>query len=247
MIRVIPIILVKDSRVYQSLSFRNLVYLGDPQNTLSIFSHLPVDELIILSLDGILSDQDLAIFSNNTFIPVGYGGGIRTLEDAKRVFAHGYEKIVIRSGELCSRLGIRQLSSIYGNSSISVKFDYQFDQQSLVVHQNGKSYRCTIEKFLNTITDFVEAGAGEIILTNMDRVGTWKGADWDFGQLCQSKIPIPLIINGGIGSEPEIIAALENSHLGGIGISSFFSFAAKDQGVLIHVPSRLEKILEQRR
>lgn len=247
MLRIIPILLVKNKRVYQSLGFNRLIYLGDPQNTLAIFSQLPVDELLIFSLDGILGDHELAILSNNTFIPIGYGGGVRTLDDAKKIFALGYEKIVIRSGELCSPLGIQRLSGIYGSSSISVKFDYTWEKQSLVIHQDDRKTHYTTESFLDALQNFVEAGAGEIILTDMERVGTWHGADWNFAEFCQSRVPIPLVLNGGIGSDSEIIEALGKSQLSGVGIGSLFSFAQKDQGVLIHIPPKLERILETRR
>ena len=78
-------------------------------------------------------------------------------------------------------------------------------------------------------------------------MGTWIGADWLFGEECQSHASVPVIINGGVKSETEIADAINSSLLGGVGISSLFSFSAPSQGVLIHIPPTLETLLEQRR
>ena len=247
MFRVIPIVLVKNERVFQSIGFRDLIYLGDPQNTLSIFSQLPVDEIVVLNLDGLAKDPSLAIYSNSVFIPVGYGGGIDSIDKAHRVFSHGFEKIILRSGNLASAAGIEKLSNIYGNSAISIKLDYNWINGELVVEQNRSRSNHTIQSFFQLIKNFCDSGVGEILLTDIARVGTWKGADWLFGEECQSHVSVPIIINGGVRSDTEIADAMNSSLLGGVGIGSLFSFSAPSQGVLIHIPPTLEILLEQRR
>lgn len=247
MFRVIPIVLVKNQRVFQSVGFRDLVYLGDPQNTLSIFSQLPVDEIVVLNLDGLATDRNLAIYSNSAFIPVGYGGGIDSVDRAHRVFSYGFEKIILRSGDLASATGIEKLSNIYGSSAISIKLDYRWINGEIVVEQNGNKSNHTIKSFFRVIKNFCDSGVGEIILTDIARVGTWIGADWLFGEECQSHASVPVVINGGVNSDTEIADAINSSLLGGVGIGSLFSFSAPSQGVLIHIPPTLETLLEQRR
>ena len=139
--RIIPTLLLRNESLVKTMRFGKFTYVGDPCNTVRIFNELEVDELLFLDITATLEKRSpnlrvLADIASECFMPLGYGGGIRTLEDAKSVFDIGFEKIVINSYAIENPDFIRQLASTYGSQAVIVSIDVKKSSQKYECYYN---------------------------------------------------------------------------------------------------------------
>ncbi|MEC8420791.1 MAG: AglZ/HisF2 family acetamidino modification protein [Verrucomicrobiota bacterium] len=243
--RVIPTLLIQNGDLIKTSKFKNAEYIGDPVNAIKIFNEKEVDELIVLdvskSKEKLEPDYDLIEeFAGECFMPLTYGGGIKTLEQAGRIFRLGVEKICINS--LCFQdvSIIKSMVKKFGSQSIVASIDVKktlFGRYKLYDSSSSCSYDA---KFLeNHLQQLLHVGVGEIMLGSIDKDGTLSGPDLNIIKKVSEKIRIPLISIGGVSSLEDI----KNSVLAGasaVAAGAFFVFHGKRRAVLITYPSYQE-------
>lgn len=248
--RVIPCLLLKDNSLVKTITFNKFNYIGDPANTVRIFNELEVDELVFLDITAHLPSKTINFevlqeIANECFMPLSYGGGIETLEDAEKIFAIGFEKIVVNSAAIQNPRFISKLADKFGSQSVIVSIDVKrsFWGKYKVLTNGGKMASC-----LSPVQWAVEAeaqGAGELLLTSIDREGTWKGFDKEITREISDAVGIPVIANGGAGNLDHIEDVVKHGHASAVALGSMVVYQKQGYGVLVNFPDRanLEKRL----
>lgn len=245
--RVIPALLLRDGGLVKTHRFKDSKYLGDPINVIRIFNDKEVDELLVLDISASKDNRepDYALieeFAGECFMPLAYGGGVRTVQQAKRIFASGVEKICIQSSALDNPQFVRQLVDCFGSQSIMVSLDIKrswLGQPKVFV----ASRDCAIATdWLQLLTDLVDAGAGEVLLNAVDKDGTLSGPDLKLIGQASNHIDVPLVAVGGISSLADIKSAVD-AGASAVAAGAFFVFYGPHRAVLITYPKYNE--LEQ--
>ena len=241
--RVIPCLLLKHSGLVKTVKFKNPTYLGDPRNTVKIFNDKEVDELVLLDTTITLEKKkpnfDL-IFEivSEAFMPVAYGGGIRNLDDAKRILSLGVEKIVINSYAVEHPAFVTEAARQFGSSSVVVCIDVKkrlFGKSTVHIHSGRKS--TPIDPVDHAI-HMEQLGAGELIVNSIDRDGTMSGYDLEIIRMISSKVTIPVIACGGAGTVEHLGAAVKQAGASAVAAGSLFVFHGKHRAVLINFPEQ---------
>lgn len=241
--RIIPTLLLRNESLVKTIRFGKFAYIGDPCNTLRIFNELEVDELLILDITATLYKRSpnlnlLRDIANECFMPLSYGGGIRTFEHAKAIFKVGFEKVVINSYSVENPAFISQLTDHFGSqaivASIDVKRDFWGVNQVWTYGGRKKIWRDPVE----WAKELERLGAGEILLTSIDREGTWEGFDLDLNKAVSEVVDIPVISNGGAGNIGHIEAVVNNGGASAVALGSMVVFQKKNMGVLVNFPDK---------
>ncbi len=240
--RVIPALLVRDGCLVKTVRFGQFSYVGDPCNTVRIFNELEVDELLVLDISKDRAERGpdlklIADLADECFMPLGYGGGIRSLADARAVFATGIEKVVINTAAADRPHIISEVAAVYGNQAVIVSIDVK---KGLL----GKRTVWTANGQRNTGLDPVEwavqvarLGAGEILLTSIDREGTWEGFDVDLIRKVADAVQVPVIAHGGAGSLQDVGKAVAEGGASAVALGSMVVFQRRGMGVLVNFPA----------
>lgn len=237
--RIIPCLLLRDGALVKTVKFGKFQYVGDPLNTCRIFNELEVDEMMILDIMASKCNREpdfelLQKLTSECFMPLSYGGGIKNIEQAQKIFSMGFEKIVINSSLFYKLDLIKEIANIYGSQSLIVSIDIKRNMIGKYdVYSNSGSHKEEV-KLLNWVEKVEEAGAGEILLTNISREGTWSGFDTEIIKKVSERVMIPVIAHGGAGCEKDIIEAVKDGGASAIALGSMVVFQNKDMGVLIN-------------
>lgn len=242
--RVIPCLLLRKAGLVKTVKFSNARYVGDPINAVRIFNEKEVDELVFLDIDATPSGAGpnfelLADIASEAFMPFGYGGGIRTIDQVKRLFGLGVEKIIVNSAIASNPKLISQAAEIAGRSSVVASIDVRrswIGRYSVVVNC-GKTdtMRDPVE-----YAKFVEQlGAGEILLNSIARDGTMSGYDLELIKRISEAVSIPVVAVGGAGELGHFLEAV-NCGASAVAAGSMFVFHGKHRAVLITYPSYKE-------
>lgn len=243
--RIIPCLLLVDESLVKTVKFKKYGYIGDPSNTVRIFNELEVDELCFLDIRATVQKRGvnfkiLQDIANECFMPLSYGGGIRDFETVKKILSIGFEKVVINSIAFEEPSFITKLSEHFGSQSVIVSID---------VKKNilGKYQVFTKDGTNNTKLNPVEwalevekRGAGEILITSMDKEGTWEGFDLQLIRSISDAVSIPVIANGGAGNVKDIGMAVKQGGASAVALGSMLVYQAKGMGVLVNFPDRIE-------
>ena len=244
-IRVIPTLTIDGrGRLVKTVRFDKRTYIGDPINAVRIFNGKEVDELLLLDIDatkeGRSPDYDaIEEIVSEAFMPVGYGGGIRTMEEVTRLFQCGIEKVVISSAAANLDL-IHEASQRFGAQSVAVCLQvkrglmggYSVRFNSVAAGSSDKP-----EDFARKV---VEAGAGEVIVYAIDRDGAYKGYDLALLQAVSSAVDVPVVACGGARNIDDFRAAVAEAGCSAVAAGSLFVYRSAGQGVLISYPSQAE-------
>ena len=228
----------------KTVQFKSAKYVGDSLNAIKIFNDKECDELIVLDISaskkGTKPDYDfISALASECFMPLGYGGGVRTIEDMKKLFSLGIEKVILNSAAINDVELISNAARIFGSQSIVVSIDVQkniFGKYYLYSHSGLQVKQ---KEIFNHIDAVVEAGAGEIILNSVDRDGAMKGYDLSLIKKVSTYIDVPLVALGGAGSLRDLADAISVGALGAAA-GSFFIFHGPHRGVLISYPNQSE-------
>lgn len=247
--RVIPCLLLKNNGLVKTLKFAKPKYVGDPINAIRIFNDKEVDELMVLDINASKQQSKLNYelieeFASECFMPLCYGGGIRTVEQAQQIFALGVEKVCLQSAALDDLDIIRKIADRYGNQSIVVCVDIKknwLGKKKLYAAARGKWASQDWRKF---ILSAVESGAGEIVINSVDQDGTLQGMDLDLIREASNTISVPVIAMGGIGNINDIKLAVD-AGASAVAAGGFFVFHGPHRAVLITYPKyhELERLL----
>lgn len=239
--RVIPVLLINKNGLYKTIKFRDPKYVGDPLNAVSIFNKKEVDELIILDFRATIENRrpDFKLIENiasRCFMPLCYGGGIRTLDDGKKIISSGVEKISLNSIITDNPGFIEKAANAFGSSAIIVSVDVRknlFGKYEICTHSGTI---CIKEKPEVYVKYLQESGAGEIFLNNISNDGTMNGYDLELiSNVCKS-VSIPVIVCGSAGNLNDFKCAINNG-ASAVAAGSYFVFHGKHRGVLISYPS----------
>jgi len=248
--RVIPTLLLRGKSLVKTVRFGKFNYVGDPANTVRIFNELEVDELIFLDISVSQEGHEpnfklLAEIANECFMPLGYGGGISNLRHAQTIFEIGFEKIAINTHSFVNKELITEIADVYGSQAVIASIDVK-------TSFFGKPTVCTLGKKLNKKYDPVawakeveNLGAGEILLTCIDREGTWSGFDLEIVKSVADAVSIPVIAHGGAGSIEHLRQVVKEAHASAVALGSMVVFQKKGMGVLVNFPEKevLEEVL----
>ncbi|MDD5593722.1 MAG: AglZ/HisF2 family acetamidino modification protein [Candidatus Margulisbacteria bacterium] len=240
--RVIPCLLIKNKGLVKTVRFTEPKYVGDPINAVNIFNEKEVDEIILLdiaaTLEGREPDYDLiSNIAGECFIPLGYGGGVRSQECIRKLFNLGIEKVVINSYAVENPEFIRIATASFGSQSIVVSIDVKRNVWGKYeVCVNGGRKRTKHDPVI--FAQEMEAlGAGEIFLNSIDRDGTAQGYDLKLIKLVSEAVNIPVIACGGAGKLEDFKTAIEAGKASAVAAGSLFVFQGKHRAVLISYPS----------
>lgn len=250
--RVIPIILIDGNRCFKTYKFKSKKYIGDPINIIKIFNEKEVDEIIVLDINSSKYNQEpnyklIEEMASECFMPMSYGGGIKNIYQAKRLFSLGIEKLSLQNAYLQNMNFISELSNEFGSQSIICSIDIKknfFGKYRMYDSCNQKIKIVQIKKYIKQIEN---AGAGELLLNAVDRDGTLRGQDLTLIREISSFISIPLISAGGISSLSDIKNSI-NYGADAVAAGAFFCFYGVHKAVLISYPKykKLQKILGEK-
>lgn len=239
--RVIPCLLLMNNGLVKTTKFRGPVYIGDPINAVKIFNEKEVDEIILLDITATEcrrgpNFQLISDIASECFMPLAYGGGIKSLSDIKKVIDIGVEKVIINSSAIESPLFIREAAGLYGSQSIIISIDVKkkFSGAYEVFSHRGRN-GTDLDPAQHAVR-MEEEGAGEIFLNSIDKDGTREGYDIELIKRVSSAISIPLIACGGAGSLSDFKEAVK-AGASAVAAGSFFVFYGKYKAVLINYPS----------
>lgn len=238
--RVIPCLLLRNGGLVKTLKFADEKYVGDPINAIRIFNDKEVDELMVLDITASKDKKEpnyslIEQFASECFMPLTYGGGIKTMEQAQRLFNSGIEKICLQTAVLDDLSLVKSLSDKWGSSSILVSIDVKrnwMGQPKLYSAAMGKTLD---KKWTDYMLEAVKAGAGEIILNAVDKDGTMKGMDTELINEAAKILSVPLVAVGGAGSLADIKAAVD-AGASAVSAGAFFVFQGPHRAVLITYP-----------
>ena len=239
--RVIPVLLLRGESLVKTVRFGKFTYVGDPVNTVRIFNELEVDELLFLDITASRENRSpnlklLAEIAEECFMPLGYGGGIRSLDQAKAVFDVGFEKVAINTHAAKNPVLISEIASQYGSQAVIASIDVK---RGLFGGQTVRTLAGRHNTRREPVTCAVEAekmGAGEILLTSIDREGTWEGFDLELIKRVTDAVSIPVIAHGGAGSLKDIKKVIKGAKVSAVALGSMLVFQKKGMGVLVNFP-----------
>jgi cyclase len=239
--RIIPVLLLYKGGLYKTKHFKKPVYVGDPINTVRIFNEKQVDELMILDIDCSVSNLEpnyelIEEISSEAFMPVAYGGGVNSLEIAKKLFQLGIEKVVLNTVLQHNTQIIKEIGTIYGAQSVVASIDFK---KNLFGKTNAyfKNGSIKADKTITQLANLYEtAGAGELLLNDIDREGSYAGYNLTMLKELVSILNIPVVVSGGASQNTDFAAAA-SSGASGMAAGSMFIYQRPHNAVLISYPS----------
>ncbi len=241
--RVLPALLLQGGRLVKTVRFRKPRYVGDPINAVRIFNEKEVDELIVIDIDagragGSIPLKLVTRIAGECFMPMTYGGGIRTLDQIAEIMAAGVEKVSINRAAVADRGFVARAAKRFGSQSIVVSIDVRrrlFGQYEICV--DGGRRRAGLEP-VSLALELESEGAGEILLTSINQEGTMTGYDVDLVRRVASAVSIPVIACGGAGSIDDVIGVVCDAGAAAAAVGSMAVYQGRNRGVLIGFPTR---------
>lgn len=239
--RIIPLLLLDRGGLYKTVRFRHPGYVGDPVNCVKIFNEKEVDELVLLDFRATVEGRGpdfvkITEIAGEAFMPMGYGGGIKCSDDARRVFDAGFEKVVLNSVLFERPSLVAEIAGAYGSQAVVASMDVRkgFFGRREVWRQGGRQ-RTGLDPVV-WARRVQDAGVGEILLNSIDRDGTWSGYDLDLIRQVSVAVQVPVVACGGAGSYDDLRRGVE-AGASAVAAGSLFVYQKKGMGVLISFPS----------
>ena len=245
--RITPCLLIHEGGLVKTVGFKNPKYVGDPINAVKIFNEKEADELIILDIDATAEGREpnyrlIAQFAAESRMPLCYGGGVKTVEQAKRIISLGVEKVAISSAALENPNLLSVLAAEIGRQSVVAVLDVKrrsFGREHEVWTHNAK--RNTGRTVAEVAQEFAALGAGEIVINSIDNDGEMKGYDLVVAQKIRETVRIPITLLGGAGTLADIGELIKACGVVGASAGSLFVFKGTYRAVLISYPSQTQK------
>ena len=242
--RVIPCLLLRGRGLVTTHRFRDPRYVGDPVNTVRIFNEKEVDELIVLDITATPESKEppyqvIEELASECFMPLSYGGGIRTIEQIRKLFSLGIEKVVINTEAVRHPDFIEKVASEFGSQSVVVAIDVKRSWlgKYRVLSEGGR--KATSLDPVTYAKEVSDRGAGEIVLTSIHQDGTMSGYDLDIIRSVSEAVSVPLVANGGAGSYDHFAAAV-GAGASAAAAGSLFAYQGANRSVLINYPTQEE-------
>lgn len=243
--RVIPCLLLQGRGLVKTVKFADPVYLGDPINIVKIFNDKEVDELVLLDIAATRNRRGpnfelLAEIASEAFVPLAYGGGITKVEEIQRILNLGYEKVVLNSSAFEIPDLVRRAADQVGSQSIVVSIDVRrslLGASKVLTHCGEKPVGGDPVEWAQR---FAGLGAGEILITAVDRDGTLKGYDLELVRKVSQAVGVPVIASGGAATVADFGRAVKQAGASAVAAGSLFVFVGPNRAVLITFPKRTE-------
>ncbi len=243
--RVIPVLLVRNKGLVKTIKFTDDKYVGDPLNAVRIFNEKEADELIILDLDatskGIEPDyKTIETWAAECRMPLCYGGGIKTLQQALKILSLGVEKVALSSAILDRPSLVKEIASQVGNQSVVAVLDIKknlFSRYKIFTHNATKQFKGDL---FDIIEELEELGIGEIVINNIDLDGTYEGYDMSLLSKLKNQVKVPLTYLGGASDINNLKDTISEYSPIGVAAGSLFVFKGKYRAVLINYPNLFE-------
>ncbi len=253
--RIIPCLDVKDGRVVKGINFIDLRDAGDPVESASIYSEEDADEIVFLDITASVEKRAAILevvkrCAERVFIPLTVGGGIRNLEDIRLLLKSGADKVSINTAAVENPEVVKKASEEFGSQCIVVAIDAKKNQKPKIKNQKldwevftygGR--KATGIDVLDWAKEVENLGAGEILLTSMDKDGTYSGYDLELTRTIADAVKIPVIASGGAGNLEHLYQALTEGKADAVLAASIFHYGEysiketkqylKDRGVLV--------------
>jgi len=243
--RLIPILLLDGQGLVKTISFKKRSYIGDPINAVKLFNDMEVDELAFFDINAARINQGIKFdylkkITSECFMPLSYGGGVNNIEDIKKLFRIGFEKVIINSAAIEKPYLICEASKQFGSQSIVGCIDVKknFFGRKKVCYR-GATKMTKINPIDHAI-ELVNLGCGELILNSVDNDGKMKGYDLDMISEISSKVDVPVIASGGAGKTTDFYNAIFRANASAVAAGSMFVYHGKTKGILINYPSQKE-------
>ena len=237
--RIIPSLQIENEGLVKSFKFKDKTYIGDPINAIKIFNDKEADEIILLDINSTgsgINYELLEDMAGEAFMPLSYGGGVQNIEQAKVIFKIGIEKIILNKSAIENPNLISKMADLSGSSSVVIAIN---TKRSLfgkyeVYSSNGKSnLKISLIDYIKKIQ---QLGAGEILICDISKDGTFCGLNQELIKLLKDKVNIPLLISGGCSNLKDAKEAILCG-ASGVVASSLFVFHGRLNAVLINYPS----------
>lgn len=246
--RIIPCLLLQGKGIVKTVRFKYDKYIGDPINIVKIFNEKEVDEIIILDIGATAKKkgpqfQLISEIASECFMPLGYGGGIISIEDIKKTFEIGIEKVVINYGAHKSPSLVEKAAKLFGSQSIVVSVDVKKSIfGNYEVYTSGRKMR-TGKNPIEYATMMEGLGAGELLINSINRDGTMEGYDLELIKMVTEATSIPVIACGGAGKLNDFKGGISKGGASAVAGGSIFIYQGEGKAVLISYPSQ-EDIVE---
>lgn len=250
--RVMPVLLIDDGGLVKSIEFGKYNYIGDPINAIRLYNEMEVDELVILDIsaskEGRGPDFEMIDeLTGNAFMPICYGGGVSSVEDIKKLFYLGVEKVAINNKLLSDRAFIKEASKLHGKQSIVGAVDVSknfFGKYKVYDHVSKKNLDLDPSEYAKELE---QSGIGELFINDVSNDGKMKGYDTKLIELMHRTVQVPVIFCGGAGTLEDVKNAID-SGADAAAAGSIFIYKGKTKGILINYPTQEElyKLLGRR-
>jgi cyclase len=228
-VRIIPCLDVAGGRVVKGVNFVNLRDAGDPVEQAEIYDKAGADELCFLDIGASVEQRDIMLdavarTAERCFMPLTVGGGVRSLEDIRRLLLAGADKVSINSAAIAGPDLVRRAAEKFGSQCVTVAIDAKAispGRWSVFSHGGRKDTGLDTLAWARQVTDL---GAGEILLTSMDRDGTKLGYDLDLTRAIADAVSVPVIASGGVGELAHLVAGVREGHASALLAASIFHF-----------------------
>ncbi|HEA54254.1 hypothetical protein LCGC14_0461340 [marine sediment metagenome] len=239
--RVIPCLLVSDNGLVKTRRFKDAVYIGDPINAVRIFSDKEADEVVILDIDASREGREpnydlIEEVAGEAFMPMAYGGGIRTLQQITRLIRCGIEKVVVNTAAFESIQVISDASRVFGSQAIVGAIDVKktvLRGYTVMSHSGSKDTRLDP---VDHAIGLVNAGVGEIFINSIDRDGMMNGYDLKLIRKIAEAVNVPIVACGGAGTVEHLNQGISEGGASAVAAGSMFVFHGKHRAVLINYP-----------
>lgn len=243
-VRVIPVLLLQNGGVQKTVQFDKPSYIGDPINAVKIFNEKEVDELLLLDIQasrkGLKPDiRRIESIASEAFMPMGYGGGVSTVEQIKQIIFSGFEKVVLGTSAFTDHALVAKGAALVGAQSIVVSIDYKkniFGKRKVFVRGGTQKTGMDPIEYAKRMED---AGAGELILHSIERDGTFNGYDAEYIEQVAEAVGVPIVACGGASSIADFANAIR-AGASAVAAGSLFVYHGKTKGILLNYPSQKE-------
>jgi len=245
--RIIPCLLIHDGGLVKTEKFKGGKYVGDPLNAVKIYNEKQVDELMLLDIDATVAGREpdlgrLRSIAVESRMPLCYGGGVTSAEQAAKIVGLGFEKVSVSAAVFARPQLIREMATEVGSQSVVVTIDVKknamLSGHTIYTHNGRTKQKVSLSDFMRQA---VELGAGEIVINSIDRDGTMSGYDLDLARQARTVVDLPLSFVGGAGSIDHMQSLIDAVGVVGVGAGSLFVFKGPYRAVLINYgrPERL--------
>lgn len=244
--RITPCLLVHNGGLVKTVQFKEPKYVGDPINAVKIFNEKEADELIVLDIDATVKGAEpnfrlIAQFAAECRMPLCYGGGVKTVEQAKQIIALGVEKVAISSAALDDPRLVTKIAAEVGRQSVVVVLDVKRRSSGGYDVWTHNGQRSAGKSPVDAAREAEAAGAGEIVVNSIDNDGRMKGYDLELAGSVREAVRVPLTVLGGAGSLGDIGKLIGVCGVVGASAGSLFVFKGAYRAVLISYPAPAQK------